>query len=399
MTGDRGLRGHRAVDHDLGEAGSRVRLRFDPDDGRLASVAWSRISEPGDLAAFRLVERLGPVGALHEVLAGGPETARWRVRLRTTDPARDLATIHRFGGRLVVPGDEEWPAGLADLASTPPHCLWVRGPGRLDALCARAVAVVGARAATAYGEHVAAEMAAGLTERGVTVVSGAAYGVDGAAHRGALAAEGPTMAVLACGLDRWYPTGHRRLIDRIAATGAVVSEVPPGSAPTRWRFLERNRLIAAMTTVTIVVEAAARSGALATAGRALKLARTVAAVPGPVTSPSSTGCNQLLREGAVCVTDVAEVLELLYPIGEQLALPVAAPAADHDGLAVDDLRVYDALPIRSPAPVESLAQVAGLLEDEVAAGLGRLEVRGLAHREGSGWRRSARRPGRSGAGA
>jgi DNA processing protein len=265
----------------------------------------------------------------------------------------------------------------------------------LDSFLARSVSVVGARAATAYGEYVSAGIAAGLADHGVTVVSGAAYGIDGSAHRGALSGGGPTAAVLACGLDRAYPQGHRQLIERMAAEGMVLTEVPPGSAPTRWRFLERNRLIAALSEVTVVVEAAHRSGALGTAGRAGRLSRIVAAVPGPVTSPASAGCHDLLRDGAVCVTDAAEVLELLSAMGEQLPLPVEVPTSDHDGLAPADIRLLDALPVGRGAEVTSLARVACLTEAEVWAGLGRLEVRGVARRTGTRWRRHPPQAGRS----
>ncbi len=283
---------------------------FDHDDERLARAAWSRLAEPGDSAAQDLVAQQGPVAALAQVRADqGPR--RWQTRLPDLDPLADLATAHRHGGRLLIPGDPEWPTALSALAAEEPFCLWVRGPLNLATAPRRAAAIVGARAATAYGERVAADLADGCAQRGITVVSGAAYGIDGAAHRAALAAAGPTIAVLACGVERAYPRGHDQLIAAIAQVGAVVSEIPPGSAPTRWRFVERNRLIAALAGVTVVVEAAHRSGALSTASRAERLNLPVAAVPGPVTSPSSYGCHRLLRDGAVCVTSAAELAELL----------------------------------------------------------------------------------------
>ena len=200
-----------------------------------------------------------------------------------------------------MPEDDEWPAlplhaltvAVAEephdhrlqsdrtLAPVPPVGLWVRGPARLDELADRSVAIVGSRASTAYGEHVAGELGHQLGERGWTVVSGGAFGIDAAAHRGALAAEAPTMAVLACGVDRPYPAAHGALFDRIAETGLLVSEWPPGCAPLRHRFLVRNRLIAALTRGTVVVEAAARSGAQATARRARMLGRAAPGRPGP----------------------------------------------------------------------------------------------------------------------
>ncbi|SDQ76176.1 DNA-processing protein DprA [Quadrisphaera sp. DSM 44207] len=401
------------------------------DDERLARAAWSRLVESGDAVGAAALAALGPLAAVDVVLAGSapPEVCevlrvqpgvlheaveRWRVRLPGVAPERDVAVLERLGGRLVVPGDVEWPAGLDDLGVRAPACLWVRGPmgptgltssaGAADAaaadgvglaaLAARSVALVGARACTAYGQRVATDLACGAAERGVTVVSGGAYGIDAAAHRGALVVDGPTVAVLACGVDRAYPQGNDQLLARIAAEGALVSEVPPGSAPTRWRFLERNRLIAALAGATVVVEAAWRSGALSTARYAGGLLRPLGAVPGPVTSPASAGCHRLLREeGAVCVSDVGELLELVEPIGTALPQPPAGvPAADHDGLPPQDLRVLDALPVRSARPLAALAQAAGLPETAVLASLGRLSLRGLAERRpGEAWRRAPRR--------
>lgn len=366
-------------------------VRFDPDDPVMARAAWSRLAEPGDHAASTLVGRLGPVAALRCVLDTDPRTQRWRTRLPDLDPERDLGTLHRLGGRLLVPGSPAWPPALADLGGREPYCLWVRGPLDLVMAGARSIAVVGARAATAYGEHVAGELGAGLAERGVSVVSGGAYGIDGAAHRGALAVEGPTVAMLACGVDRVYPQGHERLLARLAASGAVVSEVPPGSAPTRWRFLERNRLIAALGRATVVVEAAWRSGALSTAKEADLLMRPVGAVPGPVTSAASAGCHRLLRDrGAVCITDAAEAAELAGRIGEDLAPQRQAEATDHDQLDPDDRRVFEALPLRRGSDQSSIGRAAGLEPAAVQAGLGRLSLLGLAVRDGAGWRRAPR---------
>ena len=368
------------------ELNSPSRARFDIEDERLARIAWSRLAEPGDSEAQRLVAQNGPVGALAHVLADrGPK--RWQARLSDLDPVRDLTTLRRFGGRLLIPGDNEWPTGLDALGQEAPFCLWVRGPLELTIATRRAAAVVGARAATTYGERVAAELANGCVSRGITVVSGAAFGIDGAAHRAALAVDGSTIAVLACGVDRAYPRGHEQLINRIAQVGAVVSEIPPGSSPSRWRFVERNRLIAALAQVTVVVEAGHRSGAIGTASRAEKLSRPVAAVPGPVTSPLSYGCHRLLRDGAICVTSAAELAELAGQIGEFLPEALVLPVAAHDDLDPGDLRVFDALPLRRPAPLASLVKVAGLDGDTVLAALGRLELRRLAQREGSGWRR------------
>jgi DNA processing protein len=283
---------------------------FEAGDERMARAAWSSLAEPADPAAQHLVDDEGAVAALAEVLDGrGPD--RWQARLRDLNPAADLAALHRAGGRLLIPGDPEWPPGLSALDSNAPFCLWVRGPLNLTTATRRAAAIVGSRAATPYGERAAAQLAEGCAGRGITVVSGAAYGVDGAAHRGALAAGGPTIAVLACGVDRPYPRGHEQLIERIAQVGAVLTEVPPGSSTTRNRFIARNRLIAALCTVSVVVEAGHHSSALTTAFQASMLGRNVAAVPGPITSAQSAGCHQLIRDGATCVTCPEELAELV----------------------------------------------------------------------------------------
>ena len=272
----------------------------------------------------------------------------------------------------------------------------MRGSDRLAELAARSVAVVGARACTDYGRHVTGEIASGLAARGFTVVSGGAYGIDAAAHRAAVVSGAPTVAFLAGGVDRLYPVGNTELLRAVMADGgAVVSEVPPGSVPSRVRFLLRNRLIAAFSGATVVVEAAWRSGSLSTAVRAAELSRPVGAVPGPVTSMASTGCHRLLRDGAaVCVTDADEVAELAGALARDAApaAPVAgtrrAPrAAAYDGLDAVETRAWDALPLRSGAPTDAVARSAGLAVPEAVGALGRLEIRGLAERTPGGWRR------------
>ncbi|MFP3713569.1 DNA-processing protein DprA [Puerhibacterium sp. TATVAM-FAB25] len=410
------------------------RLAFDAHDSRLARAAWSRLAEPGDEVAGALVAHLGASAALDwlaEAAAGdgvllpaGPSAAsalaaavtgtpaaaalaaavgRWAPRLENLDPRRELRVLERTGGTLLVPDDRRWPRALDDLGAAAPFALWVRGEPDLAALCARSVAVVGARASTGYGEHVAGQIAGGLADRGFTVVSGGAYGIDAVAHRAALVAGGPTVAVLAGGVDRFYPQGNQDLLRRVAdGGGAVVSEVPPGSAPYKQRFLARNRLIAAGTGATVVVEAAWRSGALSTARRAAALLRPVGAVPGPVTSMASGGCHQLLRDQvATCVTDAAEVAELAGALGADAAPERAGATGEADGLDPTGRAVLDALPARAAASVASLARAAGLSVPDVLGGLGTLELRGLAEPDGGVWRRVRRaaRPARSTAGA
>ncbi|MWB98624.1 DNA-processing protein DprA [Agromyces seonyuensis] len=386
-------------------------------DDALARAFLGFLVEPGDGIAGRLVAAVGPVEAAALVASDPPPEAlavlladpgeaaplaaaraaleRWRPRLDRAAFARSLEQAARVGATLLAPGDADWPAGLDDLGDHAPLALWVRGrPSAL--LDGTAVAIVGARAATSYGTLVAGELADGLAMRGGLVVSGGAYGIDGAAHRAALAAGGTTVAFLAGGVDRFYPAGHEDLLGRVAALGAVASEVPIGSAPTKWRFLQRNRLIAAAAAATVVVEAGHRSGSLNTAAHAAQLGRPLGAVPGPVTSPSSSGSHRLLREhDALCVTNAAEVWELAGG-GEPGRLrgghgsPEAGSTGGPSGERRDDtrLRVVDALSTRTPYPVAELARRAGLEPVVVRGALGRLALSGDVAERGGGWVRT-----------
>lgn len=294
-----------------------------------ARAAWSTITEPGDTTAGILTRHAGHAVALEALTAGrdtllaalaaagvdGDEAehaaARWlpRHNARLIDQALEVAARH--GITLIDPATIP---GLNDLGDAAPHVIWARGSiTPLTRDLPERVALIGARAATSYGEHVTGEIAADLAGRGIVIVSGAAYGIDAAAHRSALAAGGSTVAWLAGGADRPYPAGNSDLIARIADRGgAIASEVAPGSAPTRWRFLARNRLIAATSAATVVVEAGARSGSLTTAHHAANLGRPIGAVPGPITSAASTGCHRLIREAdAYLVTSADEAYELL----------------------------------------------------------------------------------------
>jgi len=393
---------------------------MNPDD-LLARVTWSLIAEPSDIIAMTARDELGPVDALelareagaaemHAILGDPPADpaadggtrnprrrmeqalARWRARLRVVDPAQHLELAGRRGIRVLVPEGPQWPHVLADLRSAVPPCLWALGEGDVDLSARRgSVALVGSRASTPYGEDAAGTMAAALAARDIAVISGGAYGIDAAAHRGALAADGaPTIAVLAGGLDSLYPRGNTRLLETIRERSVLVSEAPMGTAPTRWRFLARNRLIAALAQVTVVVEASWRSGALSTARRADDLSRPVAAVPGPVSSAASAGCHRLIREqGAVLVTEAAEVMELL---------PGAAPAGDSPYAVQDELdlfspadrRVLDAVPPRSAATLATLAESVGRTPGEVLAAVGRLELFGAVRMDGDLVRRERR---------
>ncbi len=365
---------------------------------RLARVALGTLGEPGDLRIVSLVAQLGAVALRDHLLEErGPRGGLGddvAARLGAVDASRDLARAERQGFRFVIPGDDEWPARLDDLLTSeslherggPPLGMWVRGPMRLDEL-ERSVAVVGSRSATTYGTSAAAEIAAGLVHEGYSVVSGAAYGIDQAAHRGALAAGGRTVAVLACGVDRAYPATHRPLLDHLGETCAVISELAPGRSPTRIRFLTRNRLIAALTAGTVVVEAAARSGALNTAGWAARLHRPLMGVPGPVTAAQSEGVHQLVRTGAATlVTTAAEVLEMVGASGEHLDRPRRGRTTSRDLLADRERQVLEAVPLRRAAGVVSISRTAGIGLFDVHAALVRLERHGLVETVDGGWR-------------
>ncbi|WP_265444213.1 DNA-processing protein DprA [Flexivirga meconopsidis] len=359
-------------------------------DAQLAvRVALAATVEPEDKALMPLLQGHDPFTAW-ELVRTNPEGRFDRCvarveRLRLDDIVARTAAL---GARIVIPGDDEWPCGVDDL-ERPPFCLWVTGPARLDAVCRRSVSIVGARAATAYGTQVAGELAFGLANRGFAVVSGGAHGIDTASHRGALAADGTTIAAMACGIDIAYPAANSAPLAEIARSGAIVTELPPGSAPQKQRFLSRNRLIAALTPGTVVVEAGLRSGSRATASAARRLHRVLAAVPGPVTSPASAGTHQLIREGgAVLVTDVDECADLLGSIGDDLAPVKREQPSVADTLGDVESRLLDALPVVRGTGVDRLAVSAGLAPREVMRALAVLLGAGLAERVDSGWRRT-----------
>jgi DNA processing protein len=333
-------------------------------------------------------------GLLRDERDAGGLLTEVATRLRGIDPSTDLERAERLGIRYVIPSDPEWPSQVDDLIRCanvddrggPPLGLWVRGPGRLDRL-GQSVAVVGSRQATTYGAEVARGIADALVRVGWSVVSGAAYGIDQAAHRGALAVEGGTIAVLACGVDRAYPVAHKELLDHLGRTATVVAEVPLGCAPTRGRFLSRNRLIAALTLGTVVVEAASRSGALNTANWATRLNRHLMCVPGPVTSAQSQGAHHLIRVGAATlVTHGDEVLELVGEAGTHLVPAPRAPSRPRDKVSARLQRILDAVPLAQPAPVDSIASTAGLGLIEVQSALRRLHRLELVESAPGGWR-------------
>lgn len=302
-------------------------------------------------------------------LAGrrAPEIERGRQEF---DPDRARATAQRAELELVCRCRAAYPAALLDLAA-PPGVLHVAGDlNRLHRLLAEpAVAIVGAREPSAYGLEVATALARGAAATGLTVLSGMARGIDAAAHRGALQAGGATVAVLPGAAELPYPARTRALHARIRHEGAVVSELPPGTRPWRWTFPARNRLIAALGAMTVVVEARVQSGALITAGCADRLGRWVGAVPGRITSPLARGPHDLLRQGASLIESVADILEVLYgPRGAPRGLP-APPELDPEQRAVLDA-------LATGADVETATRRAGLGADRGLAVLAGLELSG-----------------------
>lgn len=358
-------------------------------------MRWAAIAEPGDRVVGALLAMLPAKKAFDLVFStpGAPPRDSG-ITLRDWKSARErwlpragpraLAQALRVGalGRaaLLLPRDQGWPEGFHDLGPHAPISLWLRGKATHLGRLGRSVAVVGARAATSYGNHIAEELSAELAGDDITVVSGAAYGIDGAAHRGALGVRGTTFAFLAGGVDRAYPAGHATLIDTMAERGLVLSEVLPSSAPTRWRFLARNRLIAAASSGTVVIEAGTRSGSLNTASHAATLGRPLGAVPGPVTSSASAGCHRLIRDyGAELVTNASDVREML---GETRDLAEAqAPEA-----SAVDLRLEDAMSRSRARPIAELAERSGLSERDVSSSLGVWELQGRAERTEKGWK-------------
>ncbi|WP_051461692.1 DNA-processing protein DprA [Tomitella biformata] len=372
-----------------------------PEERQLAWAYLSRVVEGASKPLVALINEVGPVIAARVVRENRLEVLDSKtVARREIDLVeQDLEAIARMGGRLVTPDSPEWPAwrfnafALLDDDNTihqrsdyaPPVALWVRGEMALSELDDRGVAIVGTRAASGYGEHVTAEIAGDLAVEGYTVVSGAAYGIDGSAHRAALGQGGKTVAVLACGLDRVYPAGHGKLLQAIARQGAVISEYPPGTVPAKFRFLARNRLVAALTDATLVVEAGWRSGARNTANWAAALGRQVLAVPGPVTAATSAGCHRMIKEGvATLVTNAGDVMEAAGPIGT-LALEPTVPARPTDKLSPAQLQVYDGFPSSGAIGVAELSQESGLRMPIVMGALSVLELEGLVSTDGTGW--------------
>lgn len=352
-------------------------------DERAARVVLAMCSEPGDESLAALVAEHSAAALVASAEGVNMLKLKTRAKVQAVTSAEAvMKETEALGSRVLIPGDEEWPTQLSDLAA-PPLALWVRGDAGLRSACIRSVSIVGARASTGYGDRVAMTIASDLAAAAWTVISGGAFGIDAAAHRGALAVDGTTIVVLAGGVDIPYPAAHGRLFNEvIQAGGLVVSECPPGVPPRQHRFLERNRLIAALTRGTLVVEAGARSGARATAARAADIGRVVMAVPGPITAIASTGTNEMIREGAArLVTCWEDVVEDLVPA---------------HGLALPDMAILRAVIARidfaGPAPSDELARFLRIRTEDLLVWLSVAEVHGFLRCTPGGWRRGPRPP-------
>jgi DNA processing protein len=373
-----------------------------------ARATFSLITEPGDRFAGELIRALSPETVL-ELLIGRCTSAdfasrlssaecldeiesthgrfeelfteamqRWLPRLKLTDVISAFEVAARVNARLLVPSSSIWPDQLDDLSSSAPHCLWYRTNLDEPPTDFVAISIVGSRISTSYGDWVTSEIVSDCANRGLTVVSGGAYGIDATAHRSALASEQKTIAFLAGGIDRLYPSGNAALFEKVIDRGAVFAEQAPGASPTKWRFLQRNRLIAAMSPATIVIEAGQRSGALNTVSHALEIGRSVGVVPGPITSQSSAGCNRLISQGlvsSICEPSAAADLALGKSGWFQPEL---------GGLGAYETRALDALASR-PLSENLLAKRAGLTSKEVAIALGQLSLLGLVKQTDRGW--------------
>lgn len=352
-------------------------------DERMARMALACVSEPGDTQLGEIVAASGAEATWHSLGSARRDT-RWGRRLASVRLAELIAVMRHRRLRFVIPGDSEWPDQLDDLAhvgrekiKAQPLGLWVAGPGHLKDWAARGVAIVGTRTSTRYGDAIATDLAADLAASGVTVVSGGAYGIDIAAHRGALAVRGRTIGVLASGVDQPYPRGNARVFEEMCGHGLVVSELPPGERPSRPRFLARNRVIAALAIGSVMVEARLRSGARNTLGWAEDLSRVRMAVPGPVTSAFSEGPHEQIRAGATLITSAPQIREAIGRAGQDLLPFAKGPARVVDRLSDSLTEIFEAVPGAGGLTAAEIGAKCGRdLRDAIAA-LGELEDLGL----------------------
>ena len=321
----------------------------------------------------------------------GEAIERWRRRGKYLQPEAALQYIAKLGGEFLIPEDPHWPPALADLEGSAPLGLWTLGEASVPRLEA-SLAIVGSREATSYGDRATTRLVEHARGMGLTVISGGAYGIDATAHRAALETSGemtPTVAVLAGGLDRLYPAGNTQLLQQIAKAGLLITEMPPGMRPNRYRFLNRNRLIAALSAATIVVEARYRSGALSTANHAHDLGRTVGAVPGPINVPTSAGCHRLIKETPTLLVDDPTDLDGFYGLATESspASKAAENQRSYDILDLEEMLVFDALPVSTATNISHLTGLTGLPVPRITGILTRLERYGLATHSDSRWKK------------
>ena len=398
----------RMTDRQIEQAISPLRVSEDDELAVdfFAAIAWSVICEPGDSVAGRLVKHYGAAQALqlelertdsriyfaklfHEsstsseakfAKALDEARQRWSSRFSMARVLESCATMAAKSAWFVTNQSLSWPVGLDDLDNHAPRGLWGFGNPNKLANLSKAISFVGSRIASGYGDEVCQELISPLVDRGYSIVSGGAYGIDSMAHRATETFGGLTAALMAGGLDRLYPSGNRDLFKRIEDTGLILSEMPPGAEPTKWRFLQRNRLIAALGQATIVVEANPRSGAVSTANRAIELDRPLGAVPGPINSSGSDGCHLLIKEGkAELITCAEDILELVQPGG------IKVPS-DIPGLGALETRVLDVIGFGN-VHLEMIRAEAGLTNSEVNLGLAGLSLMGMVEQHSGGWQR------------
>ena len=347
-----------------------------------ARLVISLAGEPGDERVGQAVAEFGAIDAVQmwqRGIGAGAMVKSINKVLESRSIEQAVKSLNSVRGRFITPGDSEWPTSVDDLDLATPVGLWCVGTGSLAELSKRSLAIVGARASTSYGERVAADIAAQAVQENVTVVSGAAYGIDAAAHRGVLLAGGSTIAVLACGADVAYPVSHRGLLSRISECGVIVSEAPPGAKPHKHRFLIRNRLIAALSQATLVVEAALRSGSLSTSNWAQTLGRDVWGIPGPITSATSAGVHTAIRNSVMRLAASAEDIFLSYKLADQ-----PTQLGILDGAIIGALEVG---PKDTHELFQALVQLLGTNLDfyEFQAAIALLEVRQFISLTSHGW--------------
>jgi DNA processing protein len=381
----------------------------EPDiDRAFARAALSLVTEPGDRFAGALTRILTPEDLLEALIAKTSHQAmraqlaqteklqeienrfgnfadafsdasqRWLPRLKLADVAAALETAARCKANMLLPESDFWPRQLDDLGEATPHCLWYRSKQSQRTLVSNCISIVGSRISTTYGEWVTSEIVADCAARELNIVSGGAYGIDSIAHRSAIANNQPTIAFMAGGIDRLYPSANASLFEKVIEQGVIFAEQAPGASPTKWRFLQRNRLIAAMSSTTIVVEAGLRSGALNTVTHALELDRSVGVVPGAITSQASAGCNRLISQGlvtSICAPGAAADLALGKSGWFQ---------AEFEGLGAFETRALDAMSTRSLAESQ-IASKAGLTSRETSIALGQLSLLGMVKQTDTGW--------------